>query len=462
MVNFWPFFVGEGADGGARAFGQDFERWTAAGPIAFHETVNGLDARGIRPLNVRFEDPVSGHVRGHILYPLFNYRIEPGFFNWNLFHLLTYKQASEPGISEFNVFPFLFYKKTPYPETSYLGVFPIAGHVKTRFGNGRIDWFLFPLYGRFEANGVTTRTTPWPFIKTLSGEGNHGFEVWPLYGSRHKEGAYREMFLLWPFVLTRDAKLWLDQPEETRAYLPYFRQTTALYENKSYIWPFVGRTVSTFPKYIENRYFWPFFVQTRGDHRTINRWAPFYTHSIRKGVDKTWVAWPLYRRQSWNASDLDQTKTQFLYFVYWNLTQKRPGEIDGPVVRKTHLWPLATSWDDGAGTRQFQLFSPLEPFFPFNRAIRSLYSPLLAVYRSEQIGDDFSRHNLLFNFISYRREADNVQTDIGPLVGWGRRENGSHFSVLKGLLGYEREDQDHRFRLFWIPLGGSPATSSQP
>ena len=462
VVNLWPVFVGEGKDGTAPAFGQDFSSWNAAGPLVFHETVSGIDARGFRPLFVRFQDPVSGHVRGHFLYPVFNYRIEDDYSNWNIFYLLNFKSEQEPGVSEFNLFPFIFYKKTPDPETSYFGVFPIAGEMKRKFAQGRFSWMLFPLYGKFEKGPVTTVTTPWPFIKTVYGDDNHGFELWPIAGSRYKEGDYREKFILWPFVITRDEKLWLDQPEETRIYFPYFRQTTARYDNKSYIWPFIGHTYSTFPQYVDKRYFWPFLVQTRGKNIYVNRWGPFYTHSIRKGVDKTWVAWPIYRHQAWNESRLDQTKTQILYILFWNMTQRRPGNVDGPVARRTHLWPLASRWDNGAGTRQFQLFSPLEALFPYNQAVRSLYSPLFAVYRSEQIGDDFSRQNLLFNFITYRREADTVQTDVGPLVGWGHHENGSHFSLLKGLFGYERQENHRRFRLFWIPIGNSPPASSNP
>ncbi len=430
MVNFWPVLVAEG-EGDAHAFGHNYERWAGGTIFFFDEPANGINTRGFRPIHTRMTDPKSGQIRGHVLYPLFNYRIEDNYFNWNLFYFLNFRRQNpeeQTDITEFNVFPFIFYRKSPDPERSYFGLFPIAGHVKAKFGNGRIDWLLFPFYGKFQENNVTTLTVPWPFIKIMSGEGNHGFELWPLYGSRHKDGAYREKFILWPFVMTKDEKLWLDRPEELRAYLPfYFRHTTATFENKSYPWPFVGHTDSSFPRYQETRYFWPLFVQTRGDNRYINRWGPFYTHSIRKGVDKTWVMWPLYRKQTWIEQDLAMRKTQFLYVLYWNLTQERPGMADGPRATKTHFWPISSYWNNGAGDIQLQLLSPLEPIFPYNRAVRSLYSPLFAVYRYERKGDDFARANALFNFFTYRREAGTTQTDFGPLVGWRKSENSSHF-----------------------------------
>jgi len=447
VVNLWPIFVGEGGDGTAHAFGTDYERWNGGTILLFNESVNGIETRGFRPFHVRHEDPASGNIRGHVVYPVFNYRIEDGYFSWNIFYFLNFKKHdpdTSDDITEFNIFPFIFYRNTPDPARSHFGFFPIAGNVTAKFGNGRIDWFLFPIYGKFQENNVTTTTMPWPFIKTMSGEGNHGFEIWPFYGSRHKEGAYRENFILWPFIMTRDEKLWLEQPEELRAYLPfYFRHTTGVFENKSYPWPFVGRTDSVFPKYQEKRYFWPLFVQTRGDSRYINRWAPFYTHSIRKGVDKNWVMWPLYRSQTWTEQDLAMRKTQFLYILYWNLIQQRPGNVDGPKATRTHFWPFSSYWNNGAGDIQFQFLSPLEPFFPYNR-------------------DDFVRHNALFNFFTYRRESETTQTDIGPLVGWGKGENGSHFNLLKGFLGYERKESDRTYRLFWIRIGGSERTLSSP
>lgn len=262
--------------------------------------------------------------------------------------------------------------------------------------------------------------------------------------------------------MVRDEKLWLDQPEEMRAYLPfYFRHTTKLFENKSYPWPFVGRTTSVFPRYEEKRYFWPLFVQARGDNKTVNRWAPFYGHSIRKGVDKTWIMWPIYREQTWIERDLVMEKKQVLYIFYWNLTQERPGNVDGPRARKTHFWPFASYWNNGAGEAQFQFLSPLEPIFPFNHAIRSVYSPFFALYRFDKTDDDHIRINAGFNFFTYRRDETTTQTDLGPIVGWGKSENGSHFEVFKGFLSYDRKESGTTWRLFWIKLGGTPRTSPQ-
>jgi hypothetical protein len=176
-------------------------------------------------------------------------------------------------------------------------------------------------------------------------------------------------------------------------------------------------------------------------------------------VDKTWIMWPFYRRQTWIERDLLMRKTQGLYIFYWNLTQERPGQTDGPRARKTHFWPFTTYWNNGAGDVQFQLLSPLEPIFPFNHAIRSVYSPLFALYRSEHKGDDHVRRSALFSFFTHRRDGGSSQTDLGPLVGWGKRENGSHFEVFKGFLGYDRKESVTTWHLLWMRIGGPPGTS---
>ena len=129
VVNLWPIFVGEGADGTAHAFGKDYERWSGGTTLLFNESVNGIQTQGFRPFHVRLQDPVSGEIRGHVIYPLINYRIEDGYVNWNIFYFLNSKkqnQDSDDNITEFNIFPFIFYRKTPDPARSHFGFFPIA------------------------------------------------------------------------------------------------------------------------------------------------------------------------------------------------------------------------------------------------------------------------------------------------------------------------------------------------
>jgi len=177
-------------------------------------------------------------------------------------------------------------------------------------------------------------------------------------------------------------------------------------------------------------------VQGRGaDGRIINRWAPFYTHSVRPGGDeKKWVLWPLYREANWTEAGLAQTKTQFLYFLYWDLEQRDPRRPAAASARKTHLWPLFSAWDNGAGRRQVQLLSPFEVFYPHDAQVRILWSPLFSLYRFDRRSPEAVRTSFLFNCVTYRREAADWRLDLGPLCRLSRAEGRTRFAPLPALF----------------------------
>src|SRR5206468_10740909 len=89
---------------------------------------------------------------------------------------------------------------------------------------------------------------------------------------------------------------------------------TTLFRSETYLWPFFGYSDRTAPaSYHEIRYLWPLFVQGRGDHY-INRWAPFYTHSVNHGYDKQWFLWPVLRRgQDRKSTRLNSSHDQISY-----------------------------------------------------------------------------------------------------------------------------------------------------
>ncbi|MGA3008011.1 MAG: hypothetical protein ABSE59_08990 [Opitutaceae bacterium] len=351
----------------------------------------------------------------------------------------------------FDLWPFYFSRQTGEPASSYHALFPVVGAVQDRFfGMDESSWILFPLYGRFEKNHVVTTTAPWPFLRVTQGEGNHGFGLWPLFGWRAKDGAYHEQYYLWPFLFKNERALWSPQPEVKSGVLPFFyleREPGSI--SKSYFWPFFGYTDRTAPyHYHETRYFWPALVQGRGDDRYLNRWGPFYTHSIVKGRDKTWVLWPLWRQTCWDEAGLAQTKTTLLYFLYWSLTERSPAHPQWPPARRTSLWPLFTLWDNGAGRRQVQVPSPFEPYFPTNGSIRLVYNPLTAVYRYDRSAPGAVRQDFLFSFVTYQREPGRTEFHFGPFFKVQRAPEAARISLLGGLLGLSRHSGGTGWHLF--------------
>lgn len=375
----------------------------------------------------------------YLLYPLFMWRSEPGWHRFSFFDLVNDDRlATAPGQTadhRFDVWPFYFSRDTGEAETSYHALFPVAGTIKQRFGKDRLTWYLFPLYFDTEAHGMRITSTPWPFIATIRGAGHHGFEFWPVYGERGREGDYHRRFYLWPLGYDSESHLSAPVPDVRRGFLPFY----ALAKGPGYIGEtylgFFGYThqdrvepTDAAPAifgpqakgpYDEKRYFWPFLLQGRGPDHYVNRWGPFYTHSVIKGLDKTWVMWPLWRDQRWQESGVAQEKRQLFFFVYSSQVQRSLANPHAAPAVKTHLWPLFSAWDNGAGRKQFQLLSPFEVFFPGNEPVRRLYTPLFALYRSDQQAPDDKSGSLLWHLVSWRHSPARREFHLGPL-GWVR------------------------------------------
>ena len=236
--------------------------------------------------------------------------------------------------------------------------------------------------------------------------------------------------------------------------MPFYmadRGPTLVTEN--YLWPFFGYTDRTAPfRDHVTRYFWPFLVQGRGENHYINRWGPVYTHSIIKGYDKTWIAWPLWRQARWEEDHLAQTKTQFFYFIYWGLEERSLTNPAAAPARKFHVWPLVSVWDNGAGRSQWQAPSPLEVFFPHSDEVRESWTPLFSLIRHSQSAPGETRTSLLWDAITWEHSAaqNRAEFHLGPLVGVERSPYGRRVTLFGGLLGWSRRPADRHWQVFGL------------
>ncbi|WP_221032220.1 hypothetical protein [Actomonas aquatica] len=421
------------------------------GPFWFRSvTAEGDHVTGLRPFWDAVRDDEGQLISASVLYPLWHREVAPAaeVSRWSFFNLINYERNDATGTTRFDAWPFYFSRQTDTDSSDdYRAVFPIYGDVPQRFGQDRLNWVFFPLYGRFEKNGAVTTTTPWPFIKTITGEGHRGFEVWPLGG--HRESTMHESaesFALWPLYYRKRTGP-ADNPTSLQTgFLPlYALDRSPGYRSETYLWPFFGYVDRTEPyQYHARHYFWPLWVQGRGDDRYVNRWAPFYSHSIRRGYDKTWVMWPLWRQATWHDANLQHERRQFLYFLYHSTVQTSLHNPDAAPARKTHLWPFFSSWDNGAGRKQVQAFSPVEVFFPHNERVRRLWTPLFNVYRyNRDDSEDVVEHSVLWNLIKWSRrpgERAHRVSLLGPLLRLRTAPGEKSFTLFGDQLGLEYDD----------------------
>jgi hypothetical protein len=410
------------------------------------------ETHGLRPLFQ--ESTTDGVVQGNALYPLFTWRRERDYGSFSFIELVNSKDDRENAGNpdhRFDVWPIYFSHQAADPAESYRALFPLGGTIKHRFGKDRINFVLFPIYAHTEKNGRQITHTPWPFVRFIAGEGYHGFQFWPLFGRSSHDGDYDDQFYLWPFGYKSTANLSEAIPDMNVGVLPFYaRDTGPGYISETYGWPFFGYTHRTAPyRYDEQRYFWPLVVQAKGDDRLVNRWAPFYTHSVIKGTDKTWLLWPLYRNERWEADGVAQQKNQVLFFLWWSLDQQSLTNPAAAPAHKSHLWPLFSSWDNGAGRRQLQALSPFEVFFPDNDTVRQLWSPLFALYRYERNPDSSSRSSLLWNAVTWQQTPVKREFHLGPLFSVHSDSTGQRVAFGNGVFGWQRLGGEHRkFFLF--------------
>lgn len=460
--NYWPACVTQLDSAG------EGRSWESLGPLLFRKpAANGGVSTGFRPVYVQTANAQGTLTQALFLYPLFSYAADDETFRWSIFELVRQSgrkagapapQLTSPEPDIFEVWPFWFSRQDKkFPENSYRAFFPIHGTMKNRFGYQELSWTLFPFYARSEKRGAVNTMTPWPFIRTVSGTAR-GFSLWPIFGWQDGPAGAKQRFYLWPFGYNNTNPPAFDAPAgspptQQLGVLPFYtRETSAGFINENYGWPFFGYTDRTQPyRYHETRYFWPFFVQARGDERLRNRWAPFYTHSVVKGYDKTWVLWPLYRQAEWSDDDkVIQNKKQVLFFLYYNVDQRSATNPSLPHAHKTHIWPLLSSWDNGAGKKQLQVFSPFEVFFPNNDKWRQVWTPLLAVYRYDQTAPGFTRQSFLWSAVTLQRQPDRSEFHLGPLFSIERSTERNRVAFINGLLSLRRGADGRGWRMSWL------------
>lgn len=470
--NAWPFMVERTTATGA------VESTGAAGPLLFSRpNPDGGVQRGLRPLWVETTS-AQGDLRGALfLYPLFAYAADDETYRWSVLTLMNRsgRRAGAPAPGSelethegFDVWPFWFFRQTGDPATSHRALFPIAGTLRRRLGYDRLSWALWPLYVESDQKGVITTSTPWPFVRVVHGTAS-GFALWPLFGWQNRLGGARREFYLWPLGYNHTTPPAADAPAGTPpvrefAALPFYAHASGPgYTGETYFWPFFGYTHRTAPeRYHETRYLWPLLVQGRGDDHYLNRWAPLYTRSVAFGYEKTWIAWPLWREVRWTSEGVAQTKSQLLYFVYWSREQRSATNPNLPAASITHLWPLVSVWDNGAGRLQWQFPSPLEVFFPGNEKVRAAWTPLFSLARFDQRQPGNTRTSLLWDAITWEhRDAEQTaEFHLGPLLSITSVAQDQRVAIGHGLLGMRRTAGDRAWRAFLFDFSPKPATKN--
>jgi hypothetical protein len=312
-----------------------------------------------------------------------------------------------------------------------------------------IFFVLFPIYSETRKRDVVTDNYLYPFFDLRHGDGLHGWQLWPLVGTEHKDvtmqtngfgeietiAGYDKFFALWPVHFYQNTGIGTDDPAKFRADLPFYSVLRSpKRDSTSVLWPFFTWVDDRGEKYHEWEGPYPFVVVARGTGKTVTRVWPLFSRAHNDTLESDYYLWPLYRYDRLHAGALDDRRTRVLFYLFVNAAEKNLET--GTLRHRVDMWPLFTYHRDFDGNRRLQILAPLEPMLPDNRGVECNWSPLWSLWRSEvgaRLGT--TSQSLLWNF--YRH-------DTAPAS--------RKYSLLFGLFQYQSDSGGKCLRLFYVPV----------
>ena len=368
--------------------------------------------------------------------------------------------SSGTNVSRFTLFPIYFQQRSVLPEKNYTAVVPFYGTIRGRFFRDEVHFVLFPIYGQSRKRDVVTDNYLYPIFHLRHGNGLHGWQVWPLFGTDHKEvtqptnnwgdrvlvPGYHTLFALWPLFHDQRTGLGTAHIAHEQAFLPFYSfLRSAPRDSLTAPWP-IGytHTVDREKQYQEWGAPWPLIVFARGPGKHTDRVLPFFSQARNATETSRSYLWPVYKYHRLHSDPLDRERTRILFFLYSDVSQKNTET--GQRQHRVDFWPLYTATRDFDGRRRLQVLSIVEPFLPNNTSVSRDLSPLWSLWRSERNPrTGASSQSLLWNL--YRRE---------------QAPQSRKCSLLFGLFKYQSDPDGKRWRVFYIPFGGRKQSPASP
>lgn len=407
-------------------------------------------------------EPVVGHVSWDLLYPVITYDRYGPESRLQVFQMLRFTGGATQDAARtrsFTLVPFFWFRRSAEePSLNYGAVWPFYGTMQQRLFRDEVRFVMWPAYVQTRRRGVVTDNYLVPFVHTRRGEGLRGWQVWPFYGTEHKDVTTRtngfgdvevvpghdRRFVLWPFYSAADLDVGSTNPLTQRTLLPFYSvQRSPARDREMFGWPFG-------PVFVEDRemnyrqtaFLFPLFAFAHGPGKQATRVWPVYGTTRYPESRSVFALWPLYQHKDVRSQAWERQTTRVGLFLYTDVETR--DRRTGHTSRRSDLWPLFAARRDAAGNERFQMLAVLEPLLPGNESIQRLYSPLWALWRSEKNpGAGTASQSLLWNL--YRHET---------------RPEGKKCSLLFGLFQYQSTPQGPRWRLFYLPVGGRAQPAS--
>jgi hypothetical protein len=431
------------------------QRTEVLGPLYYHELDESNRTIAFPPFFSREKDPTIPATQDNVLYPLFRVVKYQTQYRAQFLQIISFsggENSTTNGFEKarrFTIFPLYFQQRGPNSNDNYTAVVPFYGHLKNRLFRDRIFFVMFPIYGQTWKKDVINYNYMYPFFNARHGDGLHGWQFWPLYGSEHKVvttvtnnwnivetvGGHDQYFALWPFYFHENNNIGTENPEKARVLIPIYIVLRSPHRDETCIlWPFFNTVDDRVKKYREREIPWPFIVIAHGEGKTMTRVFPFFQKAYNDTYRDNFYLWPLYTYKSTYAPPLDRHRLRILFFLYQDIADKNTES--GKEERQWHLWPLFVRHEYLDGSTRLQLIAPLESILPSSPAIERNWSPLWSIWRQEN-NPNTGANSQSFFWNLYRRDAS---------------PDAKKISCLFGLYQYRSNPDLRQVRLFYIPV----------
>ena len=443
------------------------ERMRAAGP--FWEQADGPDGKSLvacpRPLFVRAVDPAADRATWDFLWPIASGKTFGPQNSWRFLisWFLDQDRTDPKSQYRFWLLPFWFHGRDE-SGAPYAALFPLGGEVRNILLKDRIRFALWPLWAQSRVNDVRTTDVLWPVYSRTTTPDHHleQWRVFPLYAYAKSARQYEKRTVLWP--------IWT-----------WARYTHPKAHGTAWVlFPLCGRVdlnsqkgwmlLPPFFQHIRGEQLtrtacpWPFFVRETGVRERLALW-PLFGFYKDGALERRYWLWPIVanERNEWGRKKVRRWSVTPFYNCVSASEHPLPSErkaaeaagraLPEPRVtgNRTKLWPVFSRiYDLDEKTYRLRLLD-LWPG-PHPPPVERSWAPLWTVLDYRVRGPDSDLDLLWGLYRDTRREEGARAVSLFPV--WRHERAGGdaarRWSVLKGLIAYDRTATSRQVRFLWL------------
>ncbi len=360
---------------------------------------------------------------------------------------------------------------------SFFGVFPVYGRFQGLWGRDEIRFYAWPLLTTSRKKDQQAIHCPWPFVGIYRGVGGRGGKLWPLFAYVKKPNETIAQFL-WPLGHYR-VKLEKDTEkprEKMQVFIPFYLNVDRVNYKLRYYFPLYGREET--PKRISNSYLFPLVTRTHfikektsktrilailaqwqtpasEQGRTIREVFPLFGIDRRPHSESSYFLFPVYQ---YKFDEDEHVRFSRHYLIPLLISQRKEWLKETKQEKRLIVLQFFGNLQEADGSSKTRLFwlwwyTTAEP-------IEQLLAPLWTIFERRTDAKGNTQLTLLWHIFTARYQPDQYQWEINPFIfsyqkSCTTRETNHQlwrFSLIGGLLGFEKQKTQNTLYLFYIPL----------